>query len=201
MLIIGLTGGIGSGKSAVARCFSELGIPVIDADSVAREVVEPGLPALKEIEQRFGSQILASDGRLDRKQLRQIIFSDPQAKADLEAILHPRIRASMWELAHRQTTPYVILEIPLLVETGQNSSVDRVLVVDVPRQLQIERVCARDGMSPQEAATVIAAQIPRQRRLDAADDMIENTGTFSELHTQVENLHRKYLELASHNPA
>ena len=201
MLIIGLTGGIGSGKSAVARCFSELGIPVIDADSVAREVVEPGLPALKEIEKRFGTQILATDGRLDRKQLRKIIFSDPQAKADLEAILHPMIRTRMWELANRQTTPYVILEIPLLVETGQNTSVDRVLVVDVPQQLQIERVCARDGMSPQEAATVIAAQISRQRRLDAADDIIENTGTFSELQTQVEHLHRKYLELASHNPA
>ena len=201
MLIIGLTGGIGSGKSTVAKHFTSLGVPVIDADSVARDVVEPGQIALTKIRERFGEQILDKQSRLDRTKLRQIIFSDPQAKSDLEAILHPIIRSRMWELAAQQTTPYVVLEIPLLIETGQYKSVDRVLVVDTPEQRQIEHVCQRDNTSPEEAQAILNAQISRHERQSKADDIISNTGTIDDLYTQVVKVHKKYLALSTHKPA
>ena len=201
MLIIGLTGGIGSGKSTVAKHFTSLGVPVIDADSVARDVVEPGQIALTKIRERFGEQILDKQGRLERTKLRQIIFSDTQAKSDLEAILHPIIRSRMWELAAQQTTPYVVLEIPLLIETGQYKSVDRVLVVDTPEQRQIEHVCQRDNTSPEEAQAILNAQIPRHERQSKADDIISNTGTIDDLYTQVVKVHKKYLALSTHKPA
>jgi len=193
MLIIGLTGGIGCGKSAVTDLFTRLGVPVIDADETARQVVEPGKPALQQISDRFGDKMIQADGRLNRRRLRQTIFSDPQARQDLEGILHPLIRQRMRQHLETLQTPYAILSIPLLLETGQADTVDRVLVVDCPETLQIERVCRRDDIDPAQAQEILAAQVSRQRRLQAADDVIDNSGTLQQLIPQVEALHRKYL--------
>lgn len=197
MLIIGLTGGIGCGKSAVSEMFSDLGVPVLDADQVARDVVEPKSSALEEIRKRFGNQIIDHQGQLDRTQLREVVFSDPQAKADLEQILHPKIRQRMRQWVEQQTAPYVILVIPLLFETGQHKQMNRVLVVDAPESLQIERVCTRDNSSVESAQAIINSQISRQQRLKLADDVIENTGTLDHLRKQVTALHKKYLELST----
>ncbi|MEE9357163.1 MAG: dephospho-CoA kinase, partial [Sedimenticolaceae bacterium] len=147
MLTIGLTGGIGSGKTAVTDIFLDLGVPIVDADQVAREVVEPGQPALEEIITQLGTDLLLTDSQLDRKALRKKIFENPQAREILEQILHPKIRRQMWERLENPTYPYAILSIPLLIETGQNSRVDRVLVVDCPVSLQIERIRKRDRIS------------------------------------------------------
>lgn len=195
-LRIGLTGGIGSGKSKVAEIFASLGVPVIDADLVAREVVEPGTPALAEVAAAFGPGVLGPDGRLDRARLRTRIFADDTARTRLEAILHPRIRARMEALARAADAEYCLLVIPLLVERGQRKLVDRVLVVDAPEPLQVERVCARDGVTPEAARAIIRTQAPRAVRLAAADDVVRNTGAEARLRREVEALHHRYRRLA-----
>lgn len=197
MLLIGLTGGIGCGKTAVAELFAEQGVPVIDADQVAREVVAPGEAALKELCRHFGDDVLLADGRLDRGRLREIVFHDQQARLELEAILHPRIRKQMQQQLADLVAPYAILAIPLLLETGQQELVDRILVVDCPPDQQIRRVCTRDGGSPSQARGILRAQCSRQDRLSAADDIIDNAGPQTQLRPQVLQLHRKYLALAA----
>lgn len=197
MLIIGLTGGIGSGKSRAAAYFSELGVPVIDADQVAREVVMPGTEGLRAIVNSFGSEILAADGSLDRSTLRSRIFSDPNQRRQLENILHPRIRQAMQEQAGRLHAPYCLFVIPLLLETGQQDSVDRILVIDAPESLQRERAMLRDNADAGQVDAIMAAQITRQARLAAADDIIDNSGSPAALKSAVEELHQSYLKLAS----
>jgi len=193
---VGLTGGIASGKSLVADLFAQLGVPVIDTDRVAREVVEPGQPALADIVDRFGADILMPDGSLHRRKLRQRIFEVAEDRAALEAILHPVIRARSLELAETAGGSYQILVVPLLVETGFAELVNRVLVVDCPEQQQLERLLARDEESPDQAARIIAAQIPRSDRLQAADDIIDNSGAIADARRQVEDLHQQYLMMA-----
>lgn len=196
MFIVGLTGGIGCGKSAVTDRFAALGVPVIDADLVARAVVEPGQPALAEIIEQFGSAAQNADGTLNRGWLREAIFSDPQAKATLEQILHPRIRAEMHRQLDQFDTAYAIFSIPLLFETGQDKHVDRILVVDCPPELQLSRVTRRDQTSDAQTKAIIASQIARDKRLAKADDIIDNSGSLDDLQLPVEQLHRKYLILA-----
>lgn len=195
-LRIGLTGGIGAGKSTVAEIFASLGVPVFDADLVAREVVEPGAPALAEVVGAFGPGVLGPDGRLDRAHLRTRIFADDTARTRLEAILHPRIRARMEALARATDAEYCLLVIPLLVERGQRHLVDRVLVVDAPESLQVERVCARDGVTPEAARAILRTQAARAERLAAADDVVRNTGATARLRREVEALHHRYRRLA-----
>jgi len=196
MLVIGLTGGIGSGKSITADMFAARGIPVIDADVIARELVEPGMPALAEITARFGPRVIGADGRLDRNALRQQVFGDPVARADLESILHPRIRQRMRDRIDALDSPYCILVIPLLLETGQRDLVQRVLVVDAPEAVQRARVRRRDDLDSDEIEAVLQAQTDRQTRLAVADDVIHNDSDLSSLEAQVDALHRTYLQLA-----
>jgi len=199
VLIIGLTGGIGSGKSTVARCFSALGTPVIDADEIAHELVTPGSPALKTILTRFGPAILTRRGELDRAELRQIIFDEPQQRRALEAILHPLIYQEMHRRISRIDAPYCILCIPLLVETRADAPVERILVIDSPPELQRLRTMARDGLSAAEFSAIAQSQASREQRLAVADDLIVNNNGREALRRQVEALHRKYLEMAA-NP-
>ncbi len=196
MLVVGLTGGIASGKSAASRCFEALGVPVIDADRLSRELVEPGQPALVEISRSFGSGVLTAAGRLNRAELRDRIFSDPEARRRLEAILHPRIRAAMQAWIADLKAPYVVLAIPLLLESDQTDMVDRILVIDVPEQRQRARLMARDGSDPIEVDRILASQVSRERRLAAAADVIDNSGNLQELEQSVLDLHHKYLTLA-----
>jgi dephospho-CoA kinase len=196
MLVVGLTGGIGSGKSAVSRLFEDYGVPVIDADHVAREVVEPGSPALDEIVRQFGDDVLLHDGRLDRANLRHKIFNDQQARKKLETILHPRIRQRMRDRLQSIGAPYAIFVVPLLIETGQHQDVDRVLVVDCPEALQMERVKKRDSASASQITAIMASQVSREQRLAEADDIIENRGSLEELNASVSSLHQQYLELS-----
>jgi dephospho-CoA kinase len=193
---IGLTGGIASGKSTVALRFRELGVPVIDADESARRVVELGQPGLAEVGGRFGAGVLTTGGELDRRALRKLIFSDPQLRRELEAILHPLIREDMERRAMAAVGPYLVLAIPLLVEGGALDRVDRILVVDVPEAIQLERVMGRDGGSPEQARAILAAQVSRDSRIKAADDVLTNSGTVSELRQAVDGLHKHYLWLA-----
>lgn len=197
MLKIGLTGGIGSGKSTVARLFEHRGVPVIDADRIARELVEPGRPALQAIREIFGPEVIDPDGRLDRAKLRSKVFSDPEAKLALETLLHPQIFAEMARRAELCQTPYCILAIPLLVETGAWDRVDRVLVVDCPKALQIERIKRRDRLPEDLILKILASQAPRKERLEVADEVIDNAGDLNDLERQVEELHRFYLRLSS----
>ncbi|MBK1691300.1 dephospho-CoA kinase [Ectothiorhodospira mobilis] len=194
---VGLTGGIGSGKSTVARLFETRGAGVIDADQVARQVVAPGTPGLKALVEAFGKCILDPQGRLDRAALRDLVFRNSQARHRLEGILHPMI----WEaIDHQKSTtkaPYCLLVVPLLVESGMQHRVDRVLVVDCPEALQRQRAGARDGVSPQQIQAILEAQAPRGQRLEAADDILDNSGPPGELEPRVEALHRRYLEWAA----
>lgn len=195
-LLIALTGGIASGKTAVAELFAKLGVPVLDTDQIAREVVAPGAPALGQLVAEFGAEILDAQGGLDRARMRERVFSDPQQRRKLEAITHPAIRE---ELARRSTEAggdYQIHVIPLLVETGRAEVYDRVLVVDCPEAAQIARLMARDGASRAQAEEILAAQVSREERLDAAHDVIENTGTLEDLERFVQTLHRNYALLA-----
>ncbi|MDQ7015085.1 MAG: dephospho-CoA kinase [Gammaproteobacteria bacterium] len=199
MLIIGLTGGIGSGKSTVAQLFSEYGIPVLDADQIARQLVEVGQPALTKIAQRFGQHILHADGSLNRSALRQKIFNDSRAKQQLENLLHPLIRQQMHiqskQLLQQQPPPsYCIHMIPLLLESQQTASVDRILVVDLPEQLQIQRVKQRDQQSQTEVQRIIEQQVSRQQRLQAANEVIDNSGHLNALQKQVKQLHQHYVQ-------
>jgi len=196
-LVVGLTGGVGSGKSTVAEIFRELGVPVIDADQLARELTLPGQPALREITEAFGTEVLDAQGRLDRAALRRIVFADEGARRRLEAILHPRIRERMEEaLAEVAEAPYAILVIPLLLETRQQDLVDRILVVDADPDLQVRRVMARDGVDEAQVRAIMAAQVDRETRLAAADDLILNEDDLDDLKGQVQALHQRYLKLA-----
>jgi len=193
---VALTGGIASGKSEAARRFAALGASVIDADVVAREIVEPGMPALAEIADAFGAQMLDAEGSLERAEMRALIFGDAEARRRLEAILHPRVRAEMLVRTDAATGPYVLLVIPLLVETAGYDWVDRVVVVDVPREIQLARAIARDRMAPSLAEAMIDAQASREQRLAAADDVIDNSGMPDALDAQISSLHARYLDLA-----
>ena len=193
MLRIALTGGIASGKSTVAALFSALGAKLIDTDQVAREVVVPGSPALAQIVARFGQQILMQDGSLDRRKLRELAFSDATARADLEAITHPAIRARVAELGATLGGPYQLIAVPLLAETGTARDYDRVLVVDCEPVLQLQRLMARDRMGRADAQRMIDAQASREARLAIADDVILNDGDINSLAAQVEALHKRYL--------
>jgi dephospho-CoA kinase len=195
-LRIGLTGGIASGKSTVAGRFTELGVPVIDADVAARAVVAAGTPGLAAVVQRFGPGVLAESGELDRRALRNRIFSDPASRRDLEAILHPLIRAHMDREAQICDGPYIVMAIPLLVESGLRDRVDRILVVDVEEAVQLERLQARDGSTPDEARAILKSQAGRSARLAAADDVLPNGGSVMELRQAVDRLHEQYLHLA-----
>ena len=196
MFRVGLTGGIASGKTAVANLFATHGVPVIDTDIIAREVVEPGQPALATVVDAFGTGVLAADGRLDRPRLRERIFGDAEARRRLEAILHPAIRAEMERQSRAAGGSYQVLVIPLLVEGGRRDHIDRVLVVDVPEATQIERLVRRDGVSRDQADAALRAQASRDARLAFADDVIENTGDVAALETRVAKLHGNYLRRA-----
>jgi dephospho-CoA kinase len=195
-LRIGLTGGIASGKTTVAQRFMELGVPVIDADEAARAVVEPGKPGLAAVLKRFGSGVVAENGELDRRALRNLIFNDPGSRRDLEAILHPLIRADMERSAEQAVGPYVVMAIPLLVEGGSRNRVDRILVVDVDEAVQLQRVMARDGSTEEQARAILASQASRSERLAAADDVLLNAGIVTDLRRAVDQLHERYLHLA-----
>lgn len=196
VLVIGVTGGIGSGKTTVANLFSSLGAPVIDADELARQVVAPGQPAYEEILQQFGATILSKSGELDRRRLRERIFSDPAKRDRLEAIVHPRVYAQMELLLDCLEAPYAIVVVPLLIESGARKLVDRVLVVDSPEELQIERTQRRDGTTRAAVKKILAAQLDRSARLSAADDVIENDTSVEALEKAVSRLHRQYLSQA-----
>ncbi|MBS4097513.1 MAG: dephospho-CoA kinase [Sulfuricella sp.] len=196
-LTIGLTGGIGSGKSAAAELFAALGAAVIDTDVIARELTVPGAAALGEIAARLGNEFILPDGSLDRAALRRRVFADARAKQTLEAILHPRIRSRAAELALRSTAPYALVVVPLLIETGgYRDLVQRVLVVDCSEARQIARTMARSGLSEAEARAILAHQATREARLDHADDVIDNSGDLDALQRQVRQLHEKYLGLS-----
>ena len=192
-----LTGGIAAGKTAVSDRFARLGVPVIDTDRIAREVVEPGQPALDEICRDFGPGYLDDAGRLDRRKMRQAIFSDPALKARLEGILHPRIATEAMQRVASADFAYCLLVIPLYTESARWSWIDRVLVVDVDELLQVERVMARDRIDRGQAEAILASQATRRQRLALADDVIDNSGWPEDLDRQVEALHRKYLEMAT----
>ena len=193
---VGLTGGIASGKSTAAKFFGALGVPILDSDQIARDVVEPGQPPLGRLVERFGPSILTPDGHLDRPALREIVFSDPRARADLEALTHPAIGAAMEARSAEAGGPYQILVIPLLVEKNLSAHVDRVLVVDCEEQLQLKRVRAREGSTLEQARAILNAQVPRAARLKAADDVIHNDTDMNAMREQVAALHARYLDLA-----
>ncbi len=201
MLKIGLTGGIASGKSAVADLLGEFGATIIDTDVIARDVVAPGEAGLAAVADAFGAGILGADGTLDRARLRKLVFADPAKRRQLEAILHPLIRARALAAAAAATGPYAVFVVPLLVETDFRALVDRVLVVDCDPQTQIDRLTARDGIPVAEAQRMLAAQAGRDERLAAADDLIDNNGNRDAMRATVAALHAHYLELAAANPA
>lgn len=194
---MGLTGGIASGKSTVSRLFEALGVPVIDADEVARAVVAPGTPLLARIAGRFGPGILAADGSLDRRALRARVFAEPALRRELESLTHPAIRDEMEARSRRAGGRYQIFAIPLLAEQGRSGRVDRVLVVDCSEALQRARLRARDGSSAAEVEAMLAAQATRADRLAIADDVILNEGDLGALRDRVQELHRDYVRLAS----
>ena len=194
---VGLTGGIASGKSTAAKFFGALGVPILDSDQVARDVVEPGQPPLERLVERFGPKILTADGHLDRPALRDIVFSDPKARTDLEALTHPAIGAAMEARSAAAGGPYQILVIPLLVEKNLAAHVDRVLVVDCDEELQFRRLRDRDGSTPEQVEAILKAQAPRAARLKAANDVIHNDTDMSAVRDQVAALHARYLELAA----
>jgi dephospho-CoA kinase len=196
-LRIGLTGGIASGKSTVANMFAEFGVPVIDTDIIAREIVQPGQPALDEIRETFGTRFISADGTLDRPAMRAVVFADGTARHQLEAILHPRIRAAAMQQAASAGGDYQLIVVPLLVESPLKSFVDRVLVVDCDEQTQIRRLLSRDAESEDQARRMIAAQASREVRLAIADDVINNDGDLQETRDQALALHRNYLRRAS----
>jgi dephospho-CoA kinase len=196
MFILGLTGGIGSGKSAASKYFRDQGIAVVDADVVAREVVEPGQPALIAIEERYGAEALLDDGTLNRAWLRAKVFAEPDERKWLESQTHPRIRDNIIAQLNAATSPYAILESPLLFESGQSELVTRTLVIDVPEEVQVERASSRDGNEEEQIRRIIAAQLPRAERLQKADDAVDNSGNIEALYEQLAALHQSYLQLA-----
>lgn len=198
MFAVGLTGGIGSGKTTVADLFAKHGVSIVDTDVIAHRITAPGGAAMPLIEQAFGAQYVASDGALDRAKMRALVFSDDAAKAKLEAITHPLIRAETEREREAATGPYVVIVVPLLVESGTwRSRVDRVLVVDCGLETQIARVMRRNALSREQVLAIIARQATREARLAAADDVIVNDDTpFEQLSEEVRRLHRRYLTLA-----
>ncbi len=193
-MIVGLTGGIGSGKSTVARAFGSLGIGWVDADDVTREVVMPGEPALAAISEHFGNDVLHADGTLNRAALRSIVFDNPTERKWLESVTHPRVRERI--LVHlerlQRQSPYVLLVSPLLFESGQDKLVDRTVVVDVPVELQLSRTRARDDVSEAQVHAILAAQLPREERLTKANDVIDNSGDHASMMQQVTQLDQHY---------
>lgn len=196
-LRIGLTGGIASGKSTVADMFADLGVPVIDTDVIAREVVAPGQPALQEIRDSFGAGVIAADGSLDRPAMRALVFGDEDARRRLEAILHPRIGAATREQADTAGGAYQVIVVPLLLESSLRAFVDRVLVIDCKEDTQIARLLARDAESEARARRILAAQSSRAERLAVADDVISNEGDLDDTREQVRALHQRYLAEAA----
>jgi dephospho-CoA kinase len=195
--VVGLTGGIGSGKTTVAKLFETLGAGLVDTDEIAHELTRPGAAALERIRRRFGDDYLTSQGTLDRARLRALVFRDPAARRDLEAILHPLIRAEASERVRANLASYVILVVPLLVETGAwLDQVQRILVVDCDENTQIQRTMARSGLAADEVRAIMATQASRTQRLEAADDIILNDGGLAELGEQVRRMHARYLLLA-----
>lgn len=196
-LRVGLTGGIASGKSTVADMFADLGVPVIDTDVIAREVVAPGQPALEEIREAFGARVIAEDGALDRPAMRALVFGDDEARLRLEAILHPRIGAATREQAADAGGAYQIIVVPLLLESPLRAFVDRILVVDCEEKTQMARLLSRDAESESQARRILAAQASRAERLAIADDVIANEGDLDNTREQVRRLHRRYLDEAA----
>lgn len=198
MYVVAITGGIGSGKTTVANQFAELGIEVVDADVIAREVVEPGTPALAAIAAHFGPEVITPAGQLDRRRLRERVFTDTQAKSWLNALLHPLIRTEMQRQCAAARSPYCLLVVPLLVENRLTALANRVLVIDVDEATQIERTCRRDGVSHEQAQAILAAQASRAERLAAADDVLDNqNGTPEAIKSRILALHETYLAFAS----
>jgi dephospho-CoA kinase len=197
MLTVGLTGGIASGKSLAADAFVALGAPVINADTVAREVVAPGSPGLRQIQDRFGAEFLTAAGELDRRRMREHVFADTAARRALEAITHPLIRSRLLQWRDAQQAPYCVLDVPILVESGLDALVDRILVVDAPPELQVQRLIARDGIAAELAHRMLAAQASREERLQHADDVIRNTGSPQAVRDAVARLHGFYQSLAT----
>lgn len=196
---VALTGGIASGKTTVANLFAELGVPVIDTDIIAREVVEPGQPALAAVVEAFGRDVLDDDGRIDRRRMRERIFADPDARRRLEGILHPAIRSAMEQQSREAGGVYQVLVIPLLAEGRRRDHVDRVLLVDAPEELQVERLMGRDGVSREQAQASLDAQASRAARLAMAHDVVLNTGRVDDLRATVAQLDEKYRRLAARN--
>lgn len=197
--LVGLTGGIGSGKSAAADEFARLGATVVDTDAIARSLTETGGAALPHIKSLFGDAFVAPSGAMDRKRMREHVFADPVAKRALEALLHPMIRSEAERRIAQAGGPYVVYVVPLLIESGDyRARVDRVLVVDAPEALRVERVRARSGLAAPDVRAIMAQQASRDARLAAADDVIHNAGTLDALHAQVAQLHARYLKMASH---
>jgi len=197
MLVVGLTGGIGSGKSAVAKLFAEHDVPIIDADDISRELTQADQPAFHSIIKHFGNQVILPDGKLDRAKLRDIIFRDPKQRLWLEHLLHPMIRDAIAERLKQIHEPYCILVIPLLLEVEFYSFINRILVVDAPEQKQLERVAARDNSRKSEIEAILKTQASREARLARAHDVITNNGTLDDLVPQVEQLHEKYSQMAN----
>ncbi len=193
--ILGLTGGIGSGKSAAAQRFVELGVHLVDADQAARWVVEPGRPALARIVEHFGPGVLLEDGQLDRAALRQLIFADPDQRRWLEALLHPLIGQEIFSYLAKAESPYAVFVSPLMIESGQYQRTDRLLVIDAPQNLQVERTLLRDQTSPEQVEAILKAQASREERLRHADDILVNDRDIAWLHSEVDRLHNYYLTL------
>ncbi|QGW75970.1 dephospho-CoA kinase [Pseudomonas alkylphenolica] len=193
--ILGLTGGIGSGKSAAAQRFVELGVHLVDADQAARWVVEPGRPALARIVERFGAGVLQEDGQLNRAALRELIFSDPEQRRWLEALLHPLIGQEIFSYLAKAESPYAVFVSPLMVESGQFQRTQRLLVIDAPQELQIQRTLLRDQTSPEQVQAILKAQASREERLRHAHDVLVNDRDLTWLHSEVDRLHHFYLTL------
>jgi len=195
--VLGLTGGIGSGKSAASQWFEAQGITVVDADVVAREVVEIGQPALTQIQQAFGDWVLLADGSLNRRALREYIFQSPEARKTLESITHPAIRTSIIQQLHAAQSPYAILVSPLLFETNQHELTQHTLLIDATIELQIERASQRDGQNIEQIRNIIAAQMSREQKQTMADDIVLNDGHLDHLYAHLRLLHQKYLNMAA----
>ncbi|KGD60243.1 dephospho-CoA kinase [Alcanivorax jadensis T9] len=197
MFVVGLTGGIGSGKTAATDFLAQQGITIVDADLASRVVVEPGQPALQHIADHFGEHVLTADGALDRRALREIVFADADALKVLEGITHPAIGEELKRQIAASESTYTVLVSPLLLETSQKALVDRILVIDAPAELQVKRAMERDHVPEEQVAAIIKAQMERTKRLDQADDVVENHGSLQVLHEQLASLHQRYLEMAN----
>ena len=198
--ILGLTGGIGSGKSAAAQRFVELGVHLVDADQAARWVVEPGRPALASLVERFGSELLLEDGQLNRGALRELIFADPAQRLWVEQLLHPLIGQEIFSYLAKAESPYAVFVSPLMIESGQYKKVQRLLVIDAPEALQVQRTLARDQTSPEQVQAILKAQTSREERLRHADDVVVNDRDLAGLHEQIDRLHHFYLTLQGGQP-